>query len=168
MINYIDAFLSIQKVKKDLKTMTFEEAKDLICGYNETAGSFEFNCGNVCGSVYNENNKPILKGDSCFSVYDSEHTRNGIAFHGTESEIYQKARQSLIDEMRSYIFTVYRPTNAKEFEILGRALCGCNGITILDDGGIMNGYGYARGRKYSNADWRANELIDDAIKNLKK
>jgi hypothetical protein len=32
----------------------------------------------------------------------------------------------------------------------------------------MNGYGYARGRKYSNADWRANELIDDAIKNIKK
>lgn len=168
MINYIDAFLSIQKVKKDLKTMTFEDAKDLICGYNETADSFEFNRGNVCGSVYNENNKPVLKGESCFSVYDSEHTKNGIAFHGTESEIYQKAREALIDEMRSYILADYHPTNAKEFEILGRALCGCNGVTILDDGGVMNGYGYTRRRSYSNADWRAIELIDESIRHLKK
>ena len=168
MINYVDAFLSIQKVKKDLNTMTFEDAKDLICGYNETADSFEFNRGNVCGSVYNENNKPILKGESCFSVYDSEHTKNGIAFHGAEWEIYQKARESLIDEMRKYILADYHPTNAKEFEILGRALCGCNGVTILDDGGVMNGYGYTRRRSYSNADWRASELIDYAIKNLKK
>lgn len=70
--------------------------------------------------------------------------------------------------MRSYILADYHPTNAKEFEILGRALCGCNGVTISDDGGIVNGYGYTRKRSYSNADWRANELIDDAIKNLKK
>ena len=168
MINYLDAFLNIQKVKRDLKTMTFEDAKDLICGYNETADSFEFNRGNVCGSVYNENNKPVLKGESCFSVYDSEHTKNGIAFHGTEWELYQKAREDLIDEMRSYILADYHPTNAKEFEILGRALCGCNGVTILDDGWIRNGYGCTRRRSYSNADWRANELIEDAIKNIKK
>lgn len=168
MINYMDAFLSIQKVKRDLKTMTFEDAKELICGYNETADSFEFNCGNVCGSVYNENNKPVLKGESCFSVYDSEHTKNRIAFHGTESEIYQKAREALIDEMRSYIFTVYHPTNAKEFEILGRALCGCNGVALLDDGGVMNGYGYKHRRKYSDADWRAIELIDESMRHLKK
>lgn len=168
MINYMDAFLSIQKVKRDLKTMSFEDAKELIFGYNETADSFEFNRGNVCGSVYNENNKPVLKGESCFSVYDSEHTKNGIAFHGTEAEIYQKSREILISDLRKYILVDYQPTNAKEFEILGRALCGCNGITILDDGGIMNGYGYTLGRKYSNADWRANELINDAIKNIKK
>lgn len=42
--------------------MTFEDAKELIFGYNETADSFEFNRGNVCGSVYNENGKPVLKG----------------------------------------------------------------------------------------------------------
>ena len=58
MINYIDAFLSIQKVKRDLKTMTFEDAKDLIRGYNETKDSFEFNCGNVCGSPLPDDGKP--------------------------------------------------------------------------------------------------------------
>lgn len=168
MINYMDAFLNIQKVKKQIKTMTFEDAKDFCVGFNCDGTLFDFNYGNITGTIFNEDDKPVLSGTSCYDVYDSEYPEIQYAFHGTEAEIYQKSREILISQLRDFILGTYHPTNAKEFEILGRALCGCNGITILDDGGIMNGYGYTRGRKYSNADWRANELIDDAIKNLKK
>ena len=168
MINYMDAFLNIQKVKKQIKTMTFDEAEKFYCGFNCDGSLFDYDCGNITGTICNEEDKPVLSDSCCYDVYDSDYSKTGLVFHGTESEIYQKSREILISELRKYILADYHPTNAKEFEILGRALCGCNGITILDDGGIMNGYGYARGRKYSNADWRANELIDDAIKNIKK
>ena len=167
MINYLEGFLNIQKVKKHIQSMTFEDAKDFCVGFNCFGEYFDFNYGNITGTIYNEDGKPVFRDYSCFDVYDSDSDIHW-AFHGTESEIYQKSREILISQLRDFILGTYHPKNAKEFEILGRALCGCNGINILDDGGIMNGYGYARGRKYSNADWRASELIDDAIKNLKK
>lgn len=79
---------------------------------------------------------------------------------------YQKKRNAVISWCRGYILDHCRATNAKDYEIAGRALCGCSAITFYDDGSILNGYGYLH-RTYSNADWRASELIDEAIREYK-
>lgn len=78
----------------------------------------------------------------------------------------QEFREEYIAKMRKLICADYPAQNAKEYEILGRAIKGCNQISILDDGSVYNAYNY--GRKNTNATWRAGELIDEAIKELEK
>lgn len=75
-------------------------------------------------------------------------------------------REIYIRKLRELIFSNYPAINAKEYEILGRAIQGCNQISILDDGSVYNAYNY--GKKNTNATWRAGELIDEAIKELEK
>lgn len=72
-------------------------------------------------------------------------------------------REKTILKLQQTILNDYKPTNAKEFEILGRALSACRGIAILDDGSI---YYTITKRNYTNADWRASELINEAIKQI--
>ena len=75
-------------------------------------------------------------------------------------------REEYIAKMRKLICADYPAINAKEYDVLGRAIQGCNQISILNDGSVYNAYNYAR--KNTNATWRAGELIDDAIKELEK
>lgn len=75
-------------------------------------------------------------------------------------------REEYIAKMRKLILSNYPAINAKEYEILGRAIQGCNQISILNDGSVYNAYNYSR--KNTNATWRASELIDEAIKELEK
>lgn len=78
------------------------------------------------------------------------------------TEFYKKHRNLVISELQGYILDNYRATNAKDFEILGRALSGCRSIAILDDGSLYNAYCYGKNR--TNAEWRASELIDEAMR----
>lgn len=64
---------------------------------------------------------------------------------------------------QNWLITTNRATNAKEFEILGRAIMGCFKIYIYN--GICNGY--CSGKRMSNADWQADKLIDEAIREWK-
>ena len=54
-----------------------------------------------------------------------------------------------------HIINTYNPTNAEEFEILGRAIKGCEV------------YGYRSKNRYTNADWQALRLVEQAIKEIK-
>lgn len=79
-------------------------------------------------------------------------------------ELLKEFREEYIAKMRKLILSNYPAINAKEYEILGRAIQDCNQISILDDGSVYNAYNY--GRKNTNATWRVGELIDEAIKEL--
>lgn len=68
----------------------------------------------------------------------------------------------IITWCQNWLIVTNRATNAKDFEILGRAIVGCSAIYINEDGHICNPYG--SGKRMTNADWRANELINKAIK----
>ena len=81
-------------------------------------------------------------------------------------EALRDFREEYIAKMRKLICADYPAINTKEYEILGRAIQGCNQISILDDGSVYNAYNY--GRKNTNATWRAGELIDEDIKELEK
>lgn len=72
-------------------------------------------------------------------------------------------REKTILKLQQTILNEYKPTNAKEFEILGRALSACYSIAILEDNSI---YYTITKRAYTNADWRACELVNNAIKQL--
>lgn len=67
---------------------------------------------------------------------------------------------------QNWLITSNRATNAKDFEILGRAIVGCSMIVVHPDGSITNGYSYLN-RKNSNATWKAGVLIDYAIREYK-
>lgn len=64
----------------------------------------------------------------------------------------------------NHIINNYNPTNAKEFEILGRAIKGCECIAILDDGRLY----YPGKLKNTHADWDAARLINNAIEELRQ
>ena len=68
------------------------------------------------------------------------------------------------EDIIKHIINTYTPTNAKEFEILGRAIKGCEVITIMYDGTLY----YPGKLKNTNADWEAMRLINNAIKELEK
>lgn len=76
-------------------------------------------------------------------------------------------REEYIAKLRKLICADYPAINAKEYEILGRAIQGCNQISILDDGSVYNGYGYINGKNIRAA-YIAGQLIDGAIKVLEK
>ena len=84
----------------------------------------------------------------------------------TAEETLRDFREEYIAKLRKLILSNYPAINAKEYEILGRAIQGCNQISILDDGSVYNAYNYCK--KNTNATWRAGELIDEAIKELEK
>lgn len=88
MIDYARAFENIQKVKRDIKNMSFDDASDFCVGFNDDGTLFDFNCGNITGTIWNENGKAIIHEDCQFDVYDSDGLED--VFSGTESEIYQK------------------------------------------------------------------------------
>lgn len=67
----------------------------------------------------------------------------------------------IITWCQNWLITTSKATNAKEFEILGRAVMGCFKISVDEFNVICNGYGSKK--KMTNADWRANELIGKAI-----
>lgn len=75
-------------------------------------------------------------------------------------------REEFIQKLRKLICADYPAVNVKEYEILGRAIQGCNQISILDDGSVFNTYNYSR--KNTKAMWKAEELIDSAINELEK
>lgn len=84
----------------------------------------------------------------------------------TAEETLRDFRSEYITKLRKSILENYPAINAKEYEFLGRAIQGCNQISILEDGSVYNGYNY--GRKNTNATWQAGKLIDDAIKILEE
>lgn len=67
-------------------------------------------------------------------------------------------------KLSDYIIEGAKASTSADFDALGRALLGVRMIQINKDGSICNTYAITK-RKYCNADWRAIELIDDAIKN---
>jgi len=94
---------------------------------------------------------------------DNEYTKHQVCYM---QDRLCDFREEYIAKMRKLILSNYPAINAKEYEILGRAIQGCNQISILDDGSVYNAYNY--GKKNTNATWRASELIDEAIKELEK
>jgi len=84
-------------------------------------------------------------------------------------ENYEFERKLIVEYLQGYIIEKYHPTNAKEYEILGRAVVGCECIALFDDGSILNAYRYGKRarRSYPNAEWRASELIDEALNHYK-
>lgn len=74
----------------------------------------------------------------------------------------EKERVEAVKFSINYIIENYQPTNAKEFEILGRAIKGCELITIMYDGTLY----YPGKLKNTSADWEAMRLINNAIKEL--
>lgn len=94
---------------------------------------------------------------------DNEYTKHQLCYMQDRLSDF---REEYIAKMRKLICADYPAQNAKEYEILGRAIQGCGQISILNDGSVYNAYNY--GRKNTNATWRAGELIDEAIKELEK
>ena len=94
---------------------------------------------------------------------DNEYTKHQVCYMQDRLSDF---REEYIAKMRKLICANCSTTNAKEYEIFGRAIKGCNQISILNDGSVYNAYNY--GRKNTNATWRAGELIDEAIKELEK
>lgn len=82
-------------------------------------------------------------------------------------ELLKEFREEYIAKMRKLICADYPAINAKEYDILGRAIQGCSQISILDDGSVYNGYGYINGKNIRAA-YIASQLIDGAIKVLEK
>lgn len=76
-------------------------------------------------------------------------------------------REEYIRKLRELILSNYPAQNAKEYEILGRAIQGCSQISILDDGSVYNVYGHINGKNIRAA-YIAGQLIDGAIKVLEK
>ena len=76
-------------------------------------------------------------------------------------------RGEIITWLQNWIIVKISPTNAKEFEIYGRAIQGCFLISFKEDGSIYNGYVYAS-RRNTNATWRAAEVIDEAIREYER
>ena len=85
----------------------------------------------------------------------------------TAKETLCDFREEYIAKMRKLICADYPAQNAKEYDILGRAIQGCSQISILDDGSVYNGYGYINGKNIRAA-YIAGQLIDGAIKVLEK
>lgn len=96
------------------------------------------------------------------SEYKNDKDRSAIAISAENN--LSDFREEYIRKLRELILRNYPAINAKQHEILGRAIQGCNQISILDDGSVYNTYNY--GRKNTNATRRAGELIDEAIKEL--
>lgn len=82
-------------------------------------------------------------------------------------ELLKEFREEYIAKLRKLICADYPAQNAKEYEILGRAIQGCNQISILDDGSVYNVYGHINGKNIRAA-YIAGQLIDGAIKVLEK
>lgn len=73
----------------------------------------------------------------------------------------------IITWCQNWIIVKSDPTNAKDFEIYGRAIQGCFLISFNEDGSIYNGYAHDN-RHNTNATWRAGELIDEAIREYER
>lgn len=95
---------------------------------------------------------------------DNEYTKHQVCYMQDRLSDF---REEYIAKMRKLICADYPAINAKEYDILGRAIQGCNQISILDDGSVYNGYGYINGKNIRAA-YIASQLIDGAIKVLEK
>ena len=68
----------------------------------------------------------------------------------------------IITWCQNWLITTNRATNAKDYEILGRAIVGCFQIKINEIGGIYITYGLGKD-KLTKADKQASELVAKAV-----
>ena len=74
-------------------------------------------------------------------------------------------RAAAIVAVSDYILRNYHASNAKEYEVLGRALSYIQALTVNNDGSISY---VTPHRRYTNETWRACALIDNAISYLRE
>lgn len=99
-------------------------------------------------------------------IHENKDDEKWQSYIKSAEECLCEFREECIQKLRKLICADYPAVNVKEYEILGRAIQGCNQISILDDGSVFNTYNYSR--KNTKAMWKAEELIDSAINELEK
>lgn len=68
----------IKAIRKEIKGMTFEQARKQLCGYNCDGELFDYDWEidselNIVGTIYNKDGKAYMDKDSSFyEVWDSE------------------------------------------------------------------------------------------------
>lgn len=94
MKNYKLAYESIQKVKELIRDLSFEDAAKKLAGYNYDDELFDFDFGNITGTVWN--NHGMALSDN-YDVIDSdwENAKEPIEHNLSESEIEKRAGNSI-------------------------------------------------------------------------
>jgi len=69
MYNFKQAYEGIQEVKKKIEGLSFDDACELLCGYNMDNELCDFDYWNFAGTIYNENGKAITSDTCLYSVY---------------------------------------------------------------------------------------------------
>lgn len=162
---YEDILQQIKEVEQKIEGLTFEEARDVLCGFNYDGDIFDYDYKSFTGTIENNDGLPKMAG-----YYDIYNMECQIIASLSKEQIEQMqnkpsfTREEIVYKMQKYILSEFKTTNAFDFEVLGRAIKGCEQIAMSDDNLPINGYGYAK-RKWCNADWQANRLIECALKN---
>lgn len=85
MKNYNEALKSIQEVKKLIKGMSFDTACKELIGFNCDGDVFDYNYGNITGTIYNDNGKANISRSCIYDIYDNDEEPESR----TESEILE-------------------------------------------------------------------------------
>lgn len=83
---YKKALKDINKVKKMIKGLSYDEACILLAGFNNTGENFDFDFGCITGTVENDQGLAVITEQSAFDIYSSE----GMIDCLTEKEIKEK------------------------------------------------------------------------------
>lgn len=89
MKNYKEAFAAIQRAKKLIKGLSFEEAREKLCGYNYDGEVFDFDYENITGTVWNENEMAKIHSNCIYYVID-EDWEHEYSEPMTESDLIEK------------------------------------------------------------------------------
>lgn len=95
MKNYNEALKSIQKVKELVKGLTFREAELKLAGYNGDNELFDYDFGNITGTIWNNNGMAQIKENAEYDVIDDDfrNAEEPIESHLTESEIVRRVSE---------------------------------------------------------------------------
>lgn len=97
MKNYKQALKSIQEVKQLVKGLSFDDAAKQLGGYNCDGDLFDYDYGNITGTVWNENGKAFIHEDSTYDVIDDEweYISEPIEYNISEHELEKRAGNSV-------------------------------------------------------------------------
>ena len=97
MKNYKLAYENIQKVKELIRDLSFEDAAKKLAGYNYDDELFDFDFGNITGTIWNNHGMALLDNNPNYDVIDSdwENAEEPIEFNLSESEIEKRAGNSI-------------------------------------------------------------------------
>ena len=88
MTNYRRVLKDINLVKKMINGLTFEQAEEKLCGFNGDGTLFDYNFGDFEGTIYNENDKPVIHRNSSYGIFNKDGTYAEECI--TEDEILAK------------------------------------------------------------------------------